>query len=124
MGQQAGLGVVEPAGSVQDSGDALDVQHPMQPIASLLQPLAGAAIAGAAMVDENHHILYLETRTLELGDPFQHTAARNQHIVHHHHQITLFKITLNQPARTMGLDLLAGVDERFVEQEGKAGGGG
>jgi hypothetical protein len=63
MGQQAGLGVVEPAGTVQDSGDALDVQHPMQPIAPLLQSLAGAAIAGAAMVDENHHILDLETRT-------------------------------------------------------------
>jgi hypothetical protein len=95
MLQKAGLGFIKPPGAVQDSGDSIDVQHRMQPIATRFQPLAGPEIRGAAMVDEHHHILNLESRTFQLGNPIQHAATCNQDIVHDHHQITLLKIALN-----------------------------
>ena len=69
----------------------------------------------AAMVDEHHHVLHLEARTLQLADALQDAAAGDQDVVYHHHAVALLEIALDQAPGAVGLHLLAGIDQRLVQ---------
>ena len=93
----------------------------MEVVALGLQPLPRTLVAVAAVVDKDNDIVDLQSRALELGDPFEHAAAADQNVIDDDDTITLLEVAFDEATGAVGFDFLAGVDQWFVQLKGQTG---